>query len=1542
LKVLKQLNLKINIYILFLSNIICGFVYSQTTTINDTPTFNTTNQNMWGPGLSFSFQTEVPLIPQTNFGGSPSTYGSTTNILGGTFGATIEAGLWGGVGSKFYIKDVHGGHVDVNYPIQTNITFPSTNTINRGEWITINTDYFVRPGWFLNTTFATTGSMGIDFNFNFGVKFKPSICTGSCFSPFDLDGNVGVNFDIFKISLNEVIYPNVSSNPTCFNPFTNPPTYCAPGSITPCGGTVPCFPVLVKQSGLPFTYPANNLGLSGFVDVPHVTTSDNLLPNKCLTANGSYTYFSINLDVLKFMGKYIPPPAGAIIGNLSGSYSAGPFYMNYNLLKADFNVSNTTYQNFSFCPTIKSNFHFATTVFYEEVTPTGTVVNTGQSNNITITTGNDVRVKYPCNYEFIDVNVDYDLENQFSNHTYDEIAVNFILSSMDFNMGMNSITIIQGGCLDPCGGLFGGCTFCWPTVGFPGFSFGTGGPLFSMTLPIASIPYDWVNDTWELQGFTNKPGSSFVLDAMPYLAQSISTPVDCYGDNTGSMQVNVTNGVPPFNFIWSDGSIISSASQSATNPNLIAGPNSVVVEDVNGCQAVTSQLITEPNDSLQMVNVMVKNVDCNGNSTGEISFDVYGGTPPYSYSWTSSVSNTNMASNLPIGTYSVTVTDFAGCSISRSFDITEPSPVTGYVNVNSHVLCNGDDDGGANVFPSGGTYPFTYLWSNGDVNQTANNLIAGNYTCMVSDVNACNITIPFTITEPTQSIQLSISQTPLSCFENSSGQIDLTVNGGTAPYNFNWYNQATEMLSQHVEDPVNLQADIYLVNVTDTNGCFDTISVEVTQPNELTISNYSITDVLCFGANTGVIDVTPVGGILPYSFNWSNGTITEDNTNLIAGTYQTIITDMNGCVYQQSFDVIQPNEPIQATSNNIDVLCFGENTGSIDLTVSGGTVPYSFNWNTGQTIEDIVDLTALNYNVTITDNHNCQLMYNTNINQPNAPLSSSNSVVNVSCYGGVDGQIINSTTGGTPPYFYQWNNPASVILADTTANPQNLISNIYNLILTDNHGCQIQSSATITQPDSLIISFNTVDVLCKNDFTGSIDATVNGGTSPYTYNWNSGQTSQDLSNINAGVYTLTVTDFQNCIAQKTVEINEPNELLTIEVSKIDVKCKGDSTGLAEVSVAGGVVPYQINWSNGDTNAVNDSLQAGVYTVIVTDNHNCIANSGTIINEPSTNISFGVLVTDASCYNALDGVFDLTPYGGVTPYQLVFGDTLLNAFNNIANNYSIDSLHQGVYYARIIDGNGCEFDTLITVNQPDSLMVSGVVTDALCFGSQDGIVELTVNGGTMPYSFVWSDSSTNQNLTNVYAGWYDVEVTDNHSCMTPDTFYVDQPDEIIIKGTVTEPTCRDNEDGTISIFVTGGIPDYNYIWSNNEITETIYDLASGTYTVEVYDEHNCLKIDTFIVNPSIIDCIDAPTAFTPDGDGINDTWVLDNINNYPNATVQIYNKWGNLLYETTNGNYIPWDGYYEGRRLPSATYYYIINLNNGDAPYTGPLTIVIKE
>jgi len=1522
-----------------------NLVFSQTT-FNDDVMFSTTNQGMFGSGAGFSLDTEVPLIPTTTFG-SPNltTIGGITSVSGfGDFGMKMEFGVWGSVGSKFYIKGINGGLIDVDYPIRSTITYPSANTINRGEWITIETDYVVRNNWKLQTTFPITpeSAMGLDFDFNLNLIFKPTICAFGCLPTPNINLSPNLHVDLFKVSPTEIIYPGATS--TYNGGCPPPPFYC--DSPTPCPGPVPCLPALIRKSVLPVSYD-NGIGLTGELDLPSVSTTDNLLPNKCLTASGSYTYFTTNLDVLKFMGNFIPPPAGTVLQNLSNSFDAGPFHLSYNLMSANFQITNTTFQEFEFCPQVKNNFHFTTPVFYEEVSTFGLVLSTGQSQDIIVTSGNNLRIKYPCNYDFMPVTLDYDLENEFSNHTYDELAATFILEAIGFSISMDDIDVFPSITLDPCGGLFGGCSFTIPGLSIPGFTIEPNpNPLLSFPLPIATISYDWfpiggLSGTWELEGFTNKPGSSFTLDAMPYLANSSGLDVACYGENTGEMEVVITNGVAPFNYFWSDGTVTNSWLQTETNTSLVSGPNNVVVEDVNGCQATTSQLISEPVEELHTYNSVVKNVNCNGNATGDINISVVGGTAPYFYNWFPLVSNSNSAVNLPAGTYSVEVVDSKNCSYTENYTVTEPELLISSVTISQHVSCKMGSDGAATIFTSGGAYPYAYTWSTGDNGQTVAGLPAGNHSCTVTDVNGCFVVVPVIITEPTDELNLIIAQTAALCYNQADGSIDLTPSGGTLPYSFNWYNGSNQLLSQHVEDPVNLLSDTYLVNMLDANGCFDTISITVQQPDELLIPSVVIKQVLCNGDNTGIIDITVAGGTLPYNYLWSNGSTMQDITGDVAGNYIIDVTDANLCTVQGIYEIIEPELPLNAVSINTDVLCFGDNTGSIDLSVSGGTEPYSYVWNNASITEDIISLISGNYSTTITDAHACVLNFNTVINQPVAPLSTINTVIDVTCFDSINGSITSIVSGGTTPYYYQWNTSSEIILADTTNNPQSLGADTYSLVLTDTNNCMLNQDIVVTQPDSIALSIEITDVLCKNDLTGEIDLTVSGGTPNYNYLWSNGSVTQDLTGVSADNYEVFVTDANGCENNLTGKITQPDSVLSIKISKEDVLCHGEATGAAMADVSGGVNPYTILWSNGEITNDIDTLLAGTYTITVVDMNGCIANSGTIINEPINPISFGVSVVDASCFNFSNGEISVLPIGGTEPFTLVYGDTLNNTFNNLVNSYSINGLHAGTYYTRIIDDLGCEYEELITVGEPDSLMVSGVVTDALCYGSADGIVDLTVTGGTTPYSYLWSNSTTYQNLTGASFGWYSVEVTDVQNCLTKEVFFIDQPDDIVISSTIFQTTCRDNEDGSITVYVEGGTPDYDYLWSNNEVTETIYNLAPGTYTIEVMDEHGCIKNDTFILNQSEIDCIQPPTAFTPDGDGINDTWILENINNYENATVQVFNKWGNLLYET-NGDYTPWNGYYNGKRLPSATYYYIINLNNEDAPYTGPITIVITE
>ena len=1519
--------------------------------------FSTTQQSIWGPGNAYVSDINVPLfnLPwNTSFG----PVGGVSNVgYGfGTWGAELSAGTWGEIGARFYMEGITAGYVDVDYPIQADITYPAPNTIDRGTWVNINTDYNVDNGWALNSNPPSMGEIGLEMTTNVNAYINPLICVYTCVNPA-ININVNETFPIFKLNDQEAIYPGATGS---YNLDCPPPGFGYCTNPTPCVGY--CFPAWMQETTFPVQMPDNGLGISGELDLP-TTETDDFIYGKCLGAFGTKNYITVGVDLFKFMGNFIPPPVGTIMSNLSNSYDIGPVNFTYNIFSATLQVSIHNNHRFDFCPNVEGTFNFPIPLNYTEVDQFGATIETGFAQSATVDLGNDLNVEYPCNYEFTDISMDYNIKNEdnFTSHIYDSLALDFIIEALQFDLTMPSFQLFPGIyipkiCISvpyPCPTWSKPWKWCskqvctpayWliPPINIPGFSFGTGGPLISMPFSLANFKYDWYNGTYPLGGFNEAAGGTFTLDAMEYTASAVGLDVDCKGEATGEMTATVVNGVAPFEFFWPDGNVTVSAGQSSTYSSLLAGHNYVTVEDANDCQVVTDYFVTEPAQELNIYNSVITNIDCFGNNNGSVTMNVTGGTAPYSYAWTISGSVTNVASNLAAGNYTVTVTDSKGCTTDGTYTITEPTAIGSSILVDNHVSCFAGSDGQATVTATGGSYPYSFNWSTGGLGSVENGLFNGTHSVLVTDSQGCTSTSNVNITQPAASLVLSGVQTAVTCKNGTDGAIDLTVTGGTAPYSFKWFNESLVQLSATTEDISNISAQIYSVEVIDANGCQEQLSILVQEPaNELLAELTSQTNVSCFGGNDGTIDATVSGGTVPYIYVWDNGASTEDINSLNAGTYVLDVTDGNACTAQLSVIITEPTDALASSLTQVDVLCNSDASGSIDLIVSGGTGPYSYLWNNGATTEDLNGIVAANYDVVVTDSKGCVRNDGTVITEPTA-LTNVTASTAVLCYDGNDGAVSITVNGGVTPYSYSWSNGIGNQLSATIDNMSNLNADFYSVVVTDSNNCQFVETIAVSQPQAPIaLSSQITDVLCKGDLSGAVNLSVSGGTPGYIYQWSNGWAGQDLTNVAAGSYKVIVTDNNLCQDSLSVEIDQPISNIEITVAKKDVLCRGDNSGWAFATVTGGVSPYLVNWSNGDLENMTDSLVAGTYTVQAIDANGCIANSGTVINEPLTNVTFSFTSLDASCHGAGDGSITVTPMAGTSPYTVIFGDTAVNLFTNNLNSYTIENLGIGTYPVQVEDGNGCRFLDSVSVSEPDTLTVIGEIYDALCYESSDGAINIDVNGGTTPYTTIWSNATTNEDLVGVPAGWYTVNIIDFNGCSVQNSWEVMQPDDIDITSTITEPTCRDNEDGSITIFTDGGTPDYNYLWSNSSVTESIFNLAPGQYVLIVTDEHGCEKYDTLNINVTDIDCINAPNAFTPDADGYNDTWILDNMDNYPEAIVSIFNTWGNIVFQS-NGTYTPWDGTYNGKKLPAATYYYVINLNNGTAPYSGAVTIVILE
>ncbi|NBP30453.1 MAG: adhesin, partial [Flavobacteriia bacterium] len=534
---------------------------------------------------------------------------------------------------------------------------------------------------------------------------------------------------------------------------------------------------------------------------------------------------------------------------------------------------------------------------------------------------------------------------------------------------------------------------------------------------------------------------------------------------------------------------------------------------------------------------------------------------------------------LAAGIYTVTVTDANGCTATASQSVGSLSLINVTATVTSPILCNGQT-ATVNVTATGGTGPYNGTGSFA-------NVAAGNVTYTVTDANGCSGSTNLTVTEPA-AITSSFSNTNVLCNGASTGAIDLTIGGGIAPYSQTWSNNAI------TEDISGLSAGTFSVTINDANGCSSVFNTTLSEPTAIQLST-SVTDVSCFGNATGSIDLNVIGGVGPYTYSWDNGSSNQDISNLIAGSYTVTVTDNNNCSSQTTAIVNQPAAGLSVSNTTTNVLCNGAASGSIDITLTGGTGPFTFLWNDNSTQEDISNLVAGNYNVIVTDNNNCSNQFNFSVTQPTSiTVTSVNN--DILCNGSATGGIDLNVTGGTGGYSFNWSNNA------TTEDITGIPFGSYSVNILDNNGCAVIYNTSINQPPQITLTKSSIDVDCFGASTGSINITVNGGVPGYSYSWNNGANTEDLSNIVAGTYTLIVTDANGCNASTSATVNEP-AALTLTTSSTPASCNPD--GSVSVSVSGGTGSYTYAWAPGGANtATVTGVAAGNYFVTVTDANGC--------------------------------------------------------------------------------------------------------------------------------------------------------------------------------------------------------------------------------------------------------------------------------------------------------------------------------------------------
>ncbi len=703
--------------------------------------------------------------------------------------------------------------------------------------------------------------------------------------------------------------------------------------------------------------------------------------------------------------------------------------------------------------------------------------------------------------------------------------------------------------------------------------------------PASSVTYT-VTGT-DGNGCTNTATVPVTVGNAPTVTPASANPA-CSVAN-GSATVNVTAGIANYTYSWSTGANTTTASTTNTLSGLGAGSYTVTVTDASGCSKAQSYTLT--------TTPAVSTTASSGNATcglnnGTLNATPSGGNGVFTYSWTSGASTQSVGSVAP-GTYTVTVTDGNGCKATATTTINGQAGPTASIVSATQVNCNGSNTGSATAGAVGGTGAYTYSWSpSGGAAATAGSLIAGTYTCTISDANNCTSSTTTVIGQPT-ALSVTTGQTPSNCGA-ANGTATASVSGGSGAYTYSWNTTPLQTTATATA----IAAGTYSVTVTDAKGCQKIATITVNSNSGGTAGIASSTNLNCNGAATGAATATITGGTGPFTYSWSpSGGTAITATNLAAGTYTCTITDANNCASASTVVITQPAALTLGTSQTA-ANCGGTN-GSATALPSGGTGAYTYSWNTtpSQSTVTAGAIGAGTYSVTVTDAKGCQQSSGITVGSNPAGTAGITSSANANCNGSATGTATANITGGTGPFTYSWSPSGGTAVTAT-----NLPAGTYTCTITDTHACVATTTVVITQPTLLTIGTSQTPSNCGAS-NGSATASVSGGTGAYTYSWTTtpSQTTATASSIPAGSYSVTVTDAKGCVQTATITVNSNSGGTAGIASSTNLNCNGSANGTATASMTGGTGPFTYSWSPaGGTAITANNLPAGTYTCTITD------------------------------------------------------------------------------------------------------------------------------------------------------------------------------------------------------------------------------------------------------------------------------------------------------------------------------------------------------
>ena len=931
-----------------------------------------------------------------------------------------------------------------------------------------------------------------------------------------------------------------------------------------------------------------------------------------------------------------------------------------------------------------------------------------------------------------------------------------------------------------------------------------------------------------------------------YFVDDISAPADLLytitspscGESNGAIDLQLNGGTSPFTFLWSSG-------ETSEDINGIgAGLYTVTVTGSDGCLAVAQVDVDAGMDSISIEEIILPNTSCT-DYNGSISLTLMP-EENYTFLWSNGYTTEDLE-NLASGIYTVTITYGNSCQEIESYVIDDISAAPDLQYSITSPTCGGSN-GEIDIQLLGGSSPFTYLWSTGEISEDLNGVEAGLYSITVSAADGCNTVSDIELIDAEILISIeSIIQSNTSCTQ-PDGNIDVTISP-LDTYTILWSTGAT------TEDLSGLSQGVYIITVSQGECTISDTFQILNENNPFTISSSATPNTSCISPNGAIdLNITPTGN---YDYIWSNGWSEEDLHSLTEGQYTVTVTDVNGCSMTSTFE-IETNATLFFLSgiSIANTSCQVYN-GSIDMSVTPPDLAYNYLWSSGATTQDIQNLSPGNYSVTVTNFEGCMQDTFFTVSDQSAPfMLSAISYPDTSCIQPSGSLDLSVSPAGM--YFFSWSTGAN------TEDILSLSSGSYSVTVSDSFSSC--TSTAVFEIDNHAILPNITYLLthekCGKD-NGAIDITVS--PAPVEYIWSHGATTEDISGLTGGIYYLTVTISNGCTAYDTFTIMDDSLNLDITGNVIDnTLCMGANGSIVVATVPAGNYLYQ--WSNGASEAELQFLEGGTYSVTVTDQYQCTQIDSFIVGNSQIVPELDATIISATCGQS-NGSVDIQ-------VSLSIASTFMWSNNHTGED--LLAAPAGMYSVTVTSQEGCSAVMVVEIpDQNTNFSINSDITDNTSCSIPSGSIDVTVTPAGA-YFFQWSTGEISEDIVSLGSGEYGITVTDQFNCAASELFTIENLSAPPILSYFVHSALCGLDNGTIELIVSPPSSLHQFLWSTGGDNRNLENLDEGVYSVTVTDAMGCTA-DTTIAVPGtelLLPSIDADLLSVPNGGNIHCTLNLN--------------------------------------------------------------------